>query len=162
MKKLLFLLLITVSSCSNAQDKTTFSDSALNEVMLDLEGQTLVFSEIIEKYSGKKIVIDVWASWCGDCVSGMPKVKSLQKEYDNTVFLFLSVDKSFETWKRGIEKYDVSGEHYFIPKGWKSDFNKSIDLDWIPRYMVVAPTGKIELFKATDASSKKLEKAIKK
>ena len=114
MKKLLFLLLITVSSCSNAQDKTTFSDSALNEVMLDLEGQTLVFSEIIEKYSGKKIVIDVWASWCGDCVSGMPKVKSLQKENDNTVFLFLSVDKSFETWKRGIEKYDVSGEHYFI------------------------------------------------
>jgi hypothetical protein len=71
------------------------------------------------------------------------------------------VDKNFNSWQRGIEKYQVKGEHYFVTNGWDSDFNQSIDLDWIPRYIVVGTDGKIQLFKATKASDKKLEKVIK-
>ena len=91
----------------------------------------------------------------------MPRVKELQSEYEEVVYLFLSLDKDFDSWQRGIERYQVKGEHYFVPGGWKSDFNKDINLDWIPRYIVVDAAGEIQLFKATKATDKKLEKAIK-
>ena len=73
----------------------------------------------------------------------------------------MSLDKNFNSWQKGIEKYQVKGEHYFVPRGWDSDFNKDIDLDWIPRYLVIDASGGIQLFKATKATDKKLEKAIK-
>jgi len=160
MKNLILLLFISLAACTNAQDKTQFSEKALADTMLDMQGSQISFSEIIEQYKGKKIVIDVWASWCGDCIGGMPKVKQLQNEYTEAVYLFLSLDKNYKAWQSGIKKYQVKGEHYFIPGGWNSDFNKSIDLDWIPRYIIVGADGKIELFKATKASDKKLEIAI--
>jgi thiol-disulfide isomerase/thioredoxin len=163
MRNLIFLFLFIISTaCTTAQDKTQFSEKALADEMISLQGEKLTFKDIINQYKGQKVVIDVWASWCGDCVGGMPKVKELQKESgDQVVYLFLSLDKSIDAWKRGIKKYKVKGEHYFVPSGWKGDFNKSIDLDWIPRYIVVDKTGGIELFKATKATSKKLAKAIK-
>lgn len=161
MRSLVFLFLIVFTSCSMAQDKTSFSKKALSEVMIDRKGNKISFFEILEKYKGKIIVIDVWASWCGDCVGGMPKVKELQTEYDDAVYLFLSLDKDFDAWNKGIERNRVEGEHYFVPAGWKSDFNNDIELDWIPRYIVLDRIGDIQLFKATRASDKKLEKAIK-
>lgn len=162
MKKIVLLFLLALASCSNAQDKTQFSDKAMAEVMLDLNGNEITFSEIINQYQGKKVVIDIWASWCGDCIGGMPKVKEIQNTYSDAVYLFLSLDKDFNSWQRGIKKYKVKGEHFFIPGGWKSDFNTSIDLDWIPRYMVVDGSGRIQLFKATVATDTNLEIAIKK
>ncbi|MDG1805530.1 TlpA disulfide reductase family protein [Flavicella sp.] len=161
LQNIAFFLLLLAASCGKAQDKTKFSKEALAEEMIDVNGEQILFAEVISKYKGKRVVIDVWASWCSDCIGGMPKVKELQKEYGDAVFLFLSVDKDYTSWKKGIEKYNVLGEHYFIPAGWKSDFNNSIDLDWIPRYMVVDESGRIKLHKATKASDKKIEKAIK-
>jgi thiol-disulfide isomerase/thioredoxin len=43
--------------------------------MVNTENEPIAFSEILKKYEGKTIVIDVWASWCSDCIKGMPKVK---------------------------------------------------------------------------------------
>jgi thiol-disulfide isomerase/thioredoxin len=35
-------------------------------------------SKYLKKYKGKTLVIEVWASWCGDCVKAMPKLKDLR------------------------------------------------------------------------------------
>jgi thiol-disulfide isomerase/thioredoxin len=48
------------------------------------------------------LVIEVWASWCGDCVKAMPKLKDLQNN-PNVSYLFLSMDKTADKWKAGIE-----------------------------------------------------------
>jgi hypothetical protein len=92
----------------------------------------------------------------------MPKVKALQKENPDLVYLFLSMDKSYEKWKIGIDKYNVKGEHYLVTDGMKGVFGKSIDLDWIPIYMVVDKTGKIALYKAIEADDETLITIIKK
>jgi len=107
-------------------------------------------------------VIDVWDSWCPDCIKGMPKVEALQKEFPEAVYLFLSYDKTPESWAKGIEKYAVNGEHYLILSKWKGGtFNNSIDLDWIPRYIVLDKTGKIALYRAIEADDEKLISTIK-
>lgn len=152
MKKLilLFTLSLAFTSC-NAQNKTEFSKQALENVMTTIENEPITFEEILNQYKGKTIFIDVWASWCSDCIKGMPKVKVLQEENQDLVYLFISMDKNYEAWLKGIEKYEVKGEHYLTSDGMKGVFGKSIDLDWIPRYMIVDKEGEIAMYKAIEA-----------
>ena len=161
MKKLFVLvtLLISTLGCSQ-KEETDFKKEALENALVSIENEPIKFAEILKKYEGKTVVIDVWASWCSDCIKGMPKVKVLQEKFPDAVFLFISMDKTYEAWKIGIEKYDVKGEHYLTSDGMKGVFGKSIDLDWIPRYMVVDKTGKIALYKVIEADDEKLIKTL--
>ncbi|WP_130735204.1 TlpA family protein disulfide reductase [Flavobacterium sp. J27] len=163
MKKIIALLSLAlfITSCSNAQD-TEFKKEALENVMTTTSKETITFKEILEKYKGKTIVIDVWASWCPDCIKGMPKVKTLQKEFPEATYVFISMDKNYDSWLKGIEKYEVKGEHYLTSDGMKGVFGTAIQLDWIPRYMIVNKEGKIVLFKAIEADDNKLINTLKK
>ena len=148
-------MLISTFGCAQ-KEATTFEKEGLESEMLNVEKQGIKFSEILKKYEGKTVVIDVWASWCSDCIKGMPKVKVLQEKYPEVVYVFISMDKNYDSWLTGIEKYEVKGEHYLAPDGMKGVFGKSINLDWIPRYMVVDKTGKIALYKVIEANDEKL------
>lgn len=162
MKKIALLLGFALSILSCTQAQTEFKKEALENVMVTTENTPIVFQEILKKYEGKTIVIDVWASWCSDCIGGMPKVKALQEQYPEATYLFISMDKNYEAWIKGIEKYNVKGEHYLTSDGMKGIFGKSINLDWIPRYMVVDKTGKIALFKVIEADDSKLIETLNK
>lgn len=164
MKKFFYTLCLALGlcSCSKAQ-KTAFTNEAQKDVMLTMDDSPIRFADVLQKYKGKTIVIDVWASWCPDCIKGMPKVEALQKQFPNAVFLFLSYDKTPESWKKGIEKYNVNGEHYLIQSKWKGGaFSTAIDLDWIPRYMVVDNNGAIALYRAIEADDETLITTLKK
>ncbi len=163
MKKIIALLTIALSitSCSNAQE-TEFKKEALENVMTTTENKSITFQEILEKYKGQTVVVDVWASWCSDCIKGIPKVKALQEQFPEATYLFISMDKNYEAWIKGISKYKVKGEHYLTSDGMKGVFGKSINLDWIPRYMVIDKTGKIALFKVIEADDNKLTETLKK
>ena len=158
--KYILLLLITAFSC-NTNSPTQFSEAALNDVFETLNGESITFKDILETQKGKTIVIDIWASWCSDCIKGMPKVKALQQEYKDAAYIFLSLDRTQDAWIRGIKKYDVQGEHYFMPSAKKSTFGEFVNIDWIPRYMVVDSKGNIKLFKAVEADNNQIIEALK-
>jgi thiol-disulfide isomerase/thioredoxin len=162
MKKVAYLIItcLLFLNCKAQEPLTEFPEDALNDTFVTLNGENIIFKEILEKYKGQTIFVDVWASWCGDCLKGMPKVKALQEENRDLVYLFLSADRSFESWKKGIRKHQVIGEHYFMPKGMKSVFGKAIDLDWIPRYMIIDSEGNIKLFRAIKADDSQLIKTL--
>lgn len=155
----LLVLLISFFSC-NTETPTQFSEGALNDTFVTLDGNSIAFKDILETHKGKTLVIDVWASWCGDCIKGMPKVKVLQKEYKNATYIFLSLDRTQEAWKKGIKKYNVEGENYYMQSGWEGPFGEFVDLDWIPRYIVVDGDGNIKLFKAIEADDKQIKQYL--
>lgn len=76
-------------------------------------------------------------------------------------YVFLSVDKTSEAWIKGIEKHEIKGKHYLIPDGMKGEFGKSIDLDWIPRYIILDKNGKIVLYRAIETDFDKINETIK-
>ena len=148
-------------SC-NFETPVKFSDKALSEKVYNLNDKVFAFNQVLEQYKGKKVLIDVWAAWCRDCIEGLPKVKKLQDQYPEVAFLFLSVDERVGTWKRAVTRYNIKGDHYNLPKGMKNgDLVDFLNLRWIPRYLVIDETGKIILFKATDASDKDIITALK-
>ncbi|AJR03541.1 TlpA family protein disulfide reductase [Siansivirga zeaxanthinifaciens] len=162
MKRIIVILALVIGflSCKAQIEPTEFSEAALNDTFVTLSGDNITFKDILETYKGQTIVIDVWASWCKDCVGGMPKVKALQEANTNVTYVFLSLDKSQEAWKKGIEKYNVVGNHYFMQSGWKGAFGEFIQLDWIPRYIVVDKTGNIALFKAIEADDNRIKNIL--
>ncbi|MDG1728864.1 MAG: TlpA disulfide reductase family protein [Algibacter sp.] len=156
----IFILLFAFLSCKN--EPKVFSEDALNDTFLSLEGESVTFKSILDGHKGKSIVIDIWASWCADCIKGMPKVKALQAQFPEVSYVFLSLDRGEEAWKRGLEKYSVVGDHYYLPNAKDCKFADFVNISWIPRYMVINEAGEIVVFDVIEADDDKLIKAIKK
>lgn len=146
----------------NFQSPTTFSEEALNDSFFDNNNKSILLKEIIAENKGKKIVINIWASWCRDCVVGMPDLKEFQKNNPTVKYVFLSTNRSIFSWKKAIQKYDIQGEHYFMKNGLNSAFGDFLNSNWIPRYLVVDENGMINLFKAKKITDKRIVEALKK
>ncbi len=160
MKKIFLLFTIALLTLS-CEGQTKFSEAALSNNLSSLEDSKIAFKDILKQYEGKTVVIEVWASWCGDCVKNMPKLKELQANNPEVVYVFLSVDKTAEAWKKGIEKHELKGDHYLIADGMKGEFGKAINLDWIPRYIIIDKTGKIALYRAIETDFDKIKTTLK-
>lgn len=157
---LTLLLSIAVLGCKNKVE-TAFSKAALNDQFTTLQDTSVTFQSILNQNKGKKIVVDIWASWCRDCITGIPKVKQLQAQFPDVAYVFLSLDKNVDLWKKSIKKYNLSGQHYYMHNGKNSAFAKFVTIDWIPRYMVVDENGAIKLFKAITADDPKIIEYLK-
>jgi thiol-disulfide isomerase/thioredoxin len=150
MKKILILIVLLIAvSCTNAQ-KSEFSKEALSASLVSSNKSLITFNDILKSHTDKIILIEIWASWCGDCVKAMPKIHELQAQNPEVDYLFISMDKSTDNWKKAIVKYELKGEHFMATDQMKGIFGKSIDLDWIPRYIIIDKTGKIVVYRAIE------------
>jgi thiol-disulfide isomerase/thioredoxin len=150
---------LILTSCGQKQ----FSDETLKMSLTNTSNKPEVFADIIKKYKGKTVVIEVWASWCSDCVKAMPKVKELQANNQDVVYLFVSMDKKYEKWIEGIAKHELKGDHYWANdlEMMKGKFGKSIDLDWIPRYMIIDKNQQIVTYRAIETDFEQLNATLK-
>lgn len=162
MKKLLslFAVFTMTVSCMTAQD-LNLTTEALEYKLTATDNKGTNLREIIKKHNGKTIVIEFWASWCSDCVKNMPNVKKLQANNPEVDFVFVSFDKTKEAWAEGIKKHELNGEQFFVGETMKGDFGRSIDLDWIPRYIIIDKYGKVALYKATEKENERVEELLK-
>lgn len=157
---IIFLCINTFLNCQSISEEK-FSEEALQDQFINFDGNSVSFKSILDKHIGRDILINVWASWCKDCIKSLPKLQELQKSYPNIDYIFLSLDKSQKAWRRGIERYNLEGEHYFMFSGWKGAMGDFLNLDWIPRYLLVNAEGEIVVFKAIKLNDKNLLKNLK-
>lgn len=155
------IVAVTVFVCGYSQEKD-FSKESLSKKLISLDNTEITFQDILKKHKGRVTVIEVWASWCGDCVKAMPKVKELQSNNPGVDYVFISMDKAFDKWQAGIEKHELKGDHYWSTDGMKGEFGKSIDLDWIPRYIVIDKKGTVKIYRAIETDFDKINEELKK
>lgn len=161
MKRILLLIVvgITLISCSVNSPKM-FSDKALNDVFITLDGAKKPFKNILEEHKGEKILVDVWASWCSDCLKSLPELKKIQQDFPDVQYMYLSLDRNQEDWKFAVNRLQLKGSHYFMQSGWEGDFGSFLNLNWIPRFLIVDEKGEITLFKATKSTDKLIRKTL--
>lgn len=160
-KKLALLLGLFALSCSNSNtDKTKFSKEALLETLLAPDESQVAFQDILKSHEGKTVVVEMWASWCGDCVKAMPKTKELQANNPEVDFVFISLDKTADKWKKGIVKHELKGDHFMANDQQQGVFGKAIDLTWIPRYIILDKAGKIVLYRAIETDFDKINETL--
>jgi len=166
MKKLIVVLSFLFANFTIAQEvpkvlKTTFSKEALAQKVTNVSGKTITISKILEEHKGKILVLDLWASWCRDCLNAMPKAKELEEKNPDVNFVFLSLDRNLDAWKKGLEKHEMtSKENYWFSEGWKNNFNNYIDLNWIPRYLIINQKSGIAKYYAITPDDPEIQKTI--
>ena len=131
---------------------TPFPKEVLLTALIDSIGHKLSFSDLLRKSKNKFIVIDFWASWCGPCKVGMPKVDKLKKIFSNAdvEFVFISLDETENDWRDGMKNTNIPGSHYWIDDNFKSALAKYLIVHSIPRYVIINKIGTIEKFNAFD------------
>lgn len=143
--------------------KTNFSPKALSQKVTSLADKKIAIGDIFKKHQGKTFVIDFWASWCKDCINAIPEAKILKEKNPNIDFIYFSLDRSEDKWKTSLEKFGIQdSENYWFDAGWQNDFNNDIDLNWIPRFIVVDQKGKIAKYYAITPSNPDIQKTLDK
>ena len=78
---------------TNKQTSTTSSSEtkpaqAFDFTAIDKDGKTVKLSN----FKGKKVYINMWASWCGPCMREIPELEKVYQKYKNNKdFVFLSI-----------------------------------------------------------------------
>lgn len=166
MKRFLVSVTIGISSFLWSQVapntlKTEFTNDALSQKVVGADGKKVSIKNILEKYKGEVLVIDFWASWCKDCILALPKTKELIVNNPSVKFIYLSLDRSMTQWKNGLEKYQIKDkENYWFDEGWKNKFNNYIDLNWVPRFIVISQEGGIAKYYAISPDDPELQLTI--
>ncbi len=125
------------------------------------------FKEVVETLKGKKIFVDVWATWCSPCKVEFGHKKALMKllESKNVEILYISTDRDEKDkqWKDMIKFYDLEGYHIRANKLLNADLQRLFGKNSmsIPWYMLVDENGNILIKNAEPPSQmEKLEKQL--
>lgn len=101
------------------------------------------FVKMMEKYKGKVVFIDFWATWCAPCMMSIEEIAPLKEEMaqnKDVVFLYItnptSPEKSYQTVIPGIK-----GEHYRLTQDQYSLLAKQFQVTGIPHYAIVNKQG---------------------
>ena len=124
----------------------------------------------IDDFHGRCVVLDFFASWCGDCRKDMPEMKKLYTQYDIQGVNFIGI--SFDTDADKLQEYMDKEQMPWrvlseLEKMKDSKMAKDYHIQWIPTmYLldteghVVLATVEIEKLKAKLEELKKANKLV--
>lgn len=161
MKNILSLLFLACSLSASAQHTDTLAVThpeylpslELGTVAPEIVACDTLGTQIkLSDYHGKYVVLDFWATWCGDCRREIPKLIELYKKTelhclkgeDDVQWLSFSFDEKDQTWRSFLRKKSFPWPQVSNLKTTREDptFN-AYELHWIPAFFVIDPEGKI-------------------
>ena len=101
-----------------------------------------ILQTILDKYKGKTVVIDIWATWCGPCRAGHQAMKPMKEEMKgkNIQFVYITSSTSpLSTWQEMIKEID--GDHYYLTKEQYSYILEKYESNGIPTYAIYDAKG---------------------
>lgn len=103
-----------------------------------VEGTTLSGKSITTKsLEGKTVVLNIWATWCGECIGEIEQLNKLKQKYEadsNVVFIAIT-DESEEKVNRLMQRIPFHFEHLVDAKTLVLEFQKGV-VNYIPKHIV--------------------------
>jgi thiol-disulfide isomerase/thioredoxin len=113
--------------------------------------------EIIGNRSSDKLrLINIWATWCGPCVTEFPDLVIIDRMYRGRSFEFISISADKPDRKNDVlkflQKQQASNKNYIFNKDDVYQLIEAVDPDWqgaLPYTLLIEPGGKI-IYKKQD------------
>ena len=125
-----------------------------------------ILQTILDKYKGKAVLIDIWATWCGPCRAGHKAMAPMKEQMkgQNIQFVYITSPSSpLKAWQEMIK--DIDGDHYYLTKEQYDYILNKYESDGIPTYAIYSISGKQTYknigFPGNDVIRKELETASK-
>jgi thiol-disulfide isomerase/thioredoxin len=106
--------------------------------------------------SGKLRLINIWATWCGPCITEFPDLVIIDRMYRGRPFEFISISADKRARRTDVlnflQKQQASNKNYIFNKDDVYELIEAVDPEWqgaLPYTLLVEPGGKI-LYKKQD------------
>jgi peroxiredoxin len=131
---------------------------------IDVEG---IKDLIRNSSSGKLRLINVWATWCGPCVTEFPDFIIIDRMYRGRQFEFISISADKQARKSEVlgflQKQQASNKNYIFNKDNVYELIEAIDPEWqgaLPYTLLIEPGGKIVYRKQDTINPAQMKKLI--
>jgi len=116
----------------------------------------------LKDFNGRYVVIDVWATWCGPCKVQSPNFERMAEQYTSpsVAFVALSIDDNKWMWQN--EASEKSFRVLQLHANDKNIFGKAYGIEYIPRYILLGPDGKIINAQMPEPGSSAFEEILRK
>lgn len=131
--------------------------------VLDYAFKDLLNNDVrLSDFKGKYILIDIWYTGCGGCITCNEALKSVHKSLksENVAFLSISIDRNKQQWMQSITKDAIktalnpwAGKYYPLSgtvtlytggSGYDNEFiKKYVPNNVYPKLMLIDPEGKL-------------------
>lgn len=162
LKRLFFLLFAAIlfSACNNNNNDTANTEvevpaqvPAATESSTQMPAFTMLNAKgeavDLKSFAGKKVLVNLWATWCPPCRAEMPSIEKLQASVDKekTAFVMLSLDDDFEKAKKYVIDNNLDLPVYY-PQS--TDLPELFNVRGIPATFIFDEQG--QLIKSTEGA----------
>lgn len=156
MKKLFALLftLFTISATSQPIDSAWLLNKYLPAFYIDT-GTRLPIAEFVDEqgnkktlddFKGKILYVDVWATWCPNCMGEFPYQQQLLKrlkaiQLDTAIqFININIDDTRKEWKKALRKYQPIGINLYSSD---TSLYEKWNMAALPAYILLDTSNKV-------------------
>ncbi len=153
-----------LSSANVLSDLNSKSDSLFSLSLQNQNGELIDFQDLLSQNEGKLLYIDFWASHCVPCLVSMPYSKELVQQYqeEDITFVYISIDKKPENWKRAIAKTDISNHmaSYMVDNSSDNTLMATLKVWEIPRYLLFNKNGELVQYRSFGPSTPEIRETF--
>jgi peroxiredoxin len=160
-----------VTGCATIWNGKTAPDPALAQINAEQVNVTLTTPEILKKLrangTGKLLLVNFWATWCGPCVAEFPDLQDTYRMYRNRNFAMTTVSEDVPEARPDVfaflKKNQSTGVNYLFASDDTSAVQDSFDPQMsgaVPYTLLLAPNGEVLYQEQGEISMDRLRRNI--